>query len=75
MELKIGMQSAPREVVVDSTQSLDELRAALDQALLDPNGILTLDDSNGRQIMVFVHKITYIELTEGTERRIGFGSM
>lgn len=75
MELKIGMQSAPREVVVDTMQSVDELRAALDQALLDPNGILALTDSNGRQIMVFAHKIAYIEITEETARRVGFGNI
>lgn len=75
MELKIGMQSAPREVVVDTAQSVDELRAALDQAMSDPKGVLTLADSNGRQVMVFVHKIAYIEIAEETERRVGFGTI
>lgn len=75
MELKIGMQTAPREIVVETTQSIEELQAALDQAFPDPNGVITLNDSNGRRIMVFVHKIAYIEIAEETEHRVGFGTI
>ena len=75
MELKVGMQSAPREIVVETTQSIEELQAALDQAFLDANGVVTLNDGNGRRYMVFVHKIAYIEISEETEHRVGFGSI
>lgn len=75
MELKVGMQSAPREVVVETTQTLEELHAALDQAFSDPNGFVMLDDNNGSRVMVFVHKIAYIEVAEETERRVGFGTI
>lgn len=75
MELKVGMQSAPREVVVETEQSMEELHAALDQAFLDPNGVITLSDSNGRRIMIFVHKIAYIEISEQPDRRVGFGTI
>lgn len=75
MELKIGMQHAPREVVLETTMTADELRAELDQAMLDPNGAVSLHDTNGRHVMVFVHKIAYIEISEETDRRVGFGTL
>ncbi|HEX3929118.1 MAG TPA: DUF3107 domain-containing protein [Nocardioides sp.] len=71
MEVKIGVQHAPRELVVDTTQSPDEVQAALTKALKD-DGVLTLDDARGRQILVPARAIAYVEVGGGVSGQVGF---
>ena len=71
MEVKIGVQHAPRELVVDTPDSAAEIQAALDQALAD-NGTLALTDSRGRQILVPARTIAYVEIGSGVAGQVGF---
>jgi hypothetical protein len=71
MEVKIGVQHAPRELVVDSADSAEEIRAALDKALAG-DGTLALSDSRGRQILVPARNIAYVEIGGGVVGQVGF---
>lgn len=71
MEVKIGVLHAPRELVVETDESADDLRKALDQALAD-DGVLALSDSRGRQILVPARSIAYVELGGGVSGQVGF---
>ena len=51
MEIRIGVQHASREVVLETEQSADEVRAAVDAALAD-GSVLALTDKKGRQVVV-----------------------
>ena len=73
MEVKIGIQHAPKEVVVESSQNADEVYQAVDAAWTKGNGMLTLVDDKGRRVMVPVAKIAYVEIASPQERRVGFG--
>jgi hypothetical protein len=71
MEVKIGVQHAPRELVVETTKTPDEVQAALAKALKD-DGVLTLDDARGRQILVPARAIAYVEVGGGVSGQVGF---
>lgn len=72
MEVKIGVQFAHRELVLESAQSPAEVAAAVTEALADPSGVLTLVDEKGRQVIVPVAKLAYVEIDEVLPRKVGF---
>jgi Protein of unknown function (DUF3107) len=74
VEVKIGLQSIPRELVVETEVSADEVERALTAALKD-GGMFTLRDEKGGRILVPAEKIGYVELIGSEQRRIGFGSL
>lgn len=73
MEVKIGIQDVPRELVLDSALSPDEVTQALSEAIKSDLGLLTLADQKGRQVVVPVGKLAYLEIAEAEARRVGFG--
>lgn len=76
MEIKIGVQYAPRELVLESTLSADQVESAVSQALSAKGpGVFTLTDDKGRRIVVPVDKLAYVEIGESEQRRVGFGAM
>ena len=72
MEVKIGVRHAPRELVVDVTDTVEEVQAALADALGADHGVLTLTDTRGRRIIVPGRGIAYLELGTGTAGTVGF---
>lgn len=71
MEVKIGVQYAPRELVVESPQTPAEIEEAVAQALASST-VLTLVDDKGRRVIVPAEKIGYVEIAEQSPRPIGF---
>ena len=74
MEVKIGVQYAAREIVLESGQSPDEVEKLITAAIKD-GGLLILADERGRRVLVPVEKLAYVEIGESLERRVGFGAM
>jgi hypothetical protein len=72
MEVKIGIQSIPREIVVETLATPDEVERSLVAALKD-GGMFALRDEKGGRILVPAEKIGYVELSGSEQRRIGFG--
>ena len=72
MEVKIGIQQAPREVAFESDAEPDELAAIITEAW-SANEIVELEDTKGRKILVPAEKISFVELGASTRRRVGFG--
>ncbi|MCW2572368.1 MAG: hypothetical protein JWO88_2426 [Frankiales bacterium] len=75
MEVKIGVQFAPRELVLESAQTPDQITKAVGDALKADLGVLTLEDEKGRRILVPADKLAYVEIAEGEQRRVGFGTL
>ncbi|MDG4774613.1 MULTISPECIES: DUF3107 domain-containing protein [Micromonosporaceae] len=71
MEVKIGVQYAPRELVLDSAQSPAEIEQIVTQAITT-EGTLSLTDERGRRVIVPVSKIAYVEIAEAAPRSVGF---
>jgi hypothetical protein len=73
VEVKIGVQHSPRELVIDSPKSPDEIAAEVSRAMTSAkDGLLTLVDERGRRVVVPTEKIAYVEIAEADQRRVGF---
>jgi Protein of unknown function (DUF3107) len=72
VEVKIGVQFAPRELVLESAQSPADVAAAVTKALGDKSGVLTLVDEKGRRVIVPIDKLAYVEIAEAAQRVVGF---
>ena len=75
MEVKIGVQYAVRELVLESAQSPDEVAQAVAAAYKSDLGVLELMDEKGRRVIVPVDKLAYVEIAESEQRRVGFGAI
>jgi hypothetical protein len=75
VEVKIGVQHAPRELVVESGLSADEIQRAVENAMRGDDGVLSLSDERGRRVLVPAERLAYVEIGEPETRRVGFGAM
>ncbi|MFP1626743.1 DUF3107 domain-containing protein [Streptomyces sp. 5K101] len=75
MEVKIGVQHAPREIVLESGQSAEEVERAVSDALAGKAQLLSLTDEKGRKVLVPADRLAYVEIGEMTTRRVGFGAL
>jgi hypothetical protein len=74
VEVKIGVLHAPRELSLESSQTPDEVQAAV-AAALTSGGVLSLVDEKGRRVIVPVTQLGYVEIGESSNRRVGFGTL
>jgi hypothetical protein len=74
MEVKIGVQNANRELVLDSSESADDVAKAVEAALSGSDGLLALSDTKGRRVLVPVDKLAYVEIGTSTSGTVGFRS-
>ncbi|NBE80911.1 DUF3107 domain-containing protein [Micromonospora rubida] len=72
MEVKIGVQYAPRELVLESAQSPAEIEQTVTDAMAKSEGTLSLTDEKGRRVIVPVGKVAYVEIAEASPRSVGF---
>jgi len=74
VEVKIGIQYAPRELVLETEADAEEVESALKAALAD-GGVLVLPDAKGGKVLVPADKIAYLEFGGTEPRRVGFSSL
>ena len=76
MEIKIGIQSVPRELVVETDTPADEIERQLASALSGgDHSLFALAMSKGGKILVPADKIAYVEFGAPEARRVGFGNI
>jgi Protein of unknown function (DUF3107) len=75
VEVKIGIQSAPRELVLETNEAADEVEEALKAAVKQQGGIFTLADDKGGRVLVPADKIAYVEFGGTEPRRVGFSNL
>jgi hypothetical protein len=74
VEVKIGVLYAPRELLVETDTSAEEIEKALAKSIVD-GGIFSLVDNKGSRVVVPVDKLAYLEIAEPDDRRVGFGRL
>lgn len=74
MEVKIGVQHAPREVLVETDESPEALEKLVSDAVGAEGGVLSLTDTKGRKVIVPASKIAYVEIGGGVAGAVGFRS-
>ena len=76
MEVKIGIQSVPRELVVETDTPAEEIERSLSAALEQgDHAIFALSVAKGGRILVPADKIAYVEFGGTESRRVGFGNI
>jgi hypothetical protein len=66
-----------KELVVDLDEAMDgdAVRAELNTAMANPDGVFWLTDRRGRQVGVPVARLSYVEIgSPDATPRVGFGS-
>jgi hypothetical protein len=74
VEVKIGIQHAPRELVVDTGESADAVEKLVADAVGSEGGVLALTDSKGRKVIVPASRIAYVEIGGALAGQVGFRS-
>lgn len=72
-DIRIGISDSPQELNIESELSSDAVIAAVNTAL-DSGKSLTLTDTKGRQTVIPHNKISFVEVGESAERRVGFAT-
>ncbi|MFB9882352.1 DUF3107 domain-containing protein [Planobispora siamensis] len=73
MEVKIGVRSVHRELVVETELTAEQVEEELGKSLSTDRGIFTLTDVKGRKVLVPISSLGFIEIGEEEARPVGFG--
>lgn len=74
MEVKIGIQHIGRELVVECSNSAEEIESLTMDALAGRTDILSLTDAKGNKTIVPASKIAYLVVGSEHQRPVGFGT-
>jgi hypothetical protein len=73
MEVKIGVRSVHRELVVETDLTAEQVEEELRNALSVDRGIFAITDVKGRRVVVPVAALGFVEIGEDEARPVGFG--
>lgn len=73
VEVRIGVQFAARELVVESTEDASAVEARIAEAV-STGGVLAITDAKGKKVLVPADKIAYIEIGTPPLGTVGFRS-
>jgi hypothetical protein len=74
VQVRIGVQSVAKEVVVETTLSAEEIERSLIEAFQTENGVFVLTDERGGRVVVPAAHVGYLEIAEDDARQVGFGT-
>ena len=75
MDVKIGVKGSPRELLVETDLSPDDVAELVRACAADPQALFELTDTKGRRVLIPGDKLTFVEIGEQEARRVGFGAM
>lgn len=73
MEVKIGVQNAPRELTIDTDNDAEQVEKLVSDAITS-GSVLSLTDARGRRVVVPAEKIAYVEITTSLTGTVGYRS-
>jgi hypothetical protein len=74
VEVKVGVADTARELLINSSQTPEEVEALVADALKGSSGALTLIDDKGRRYVVPAARVAYVEIGSADSRRVGFAT-
>ncbi|MEV4253872.1 DUF3107 domain-containing protein [Spirillospora sp. NPDC049652] len=74
MQVRIGVQFVPKELVVETGLSADEVQRLLADALAETGGVFVLEERKGGRVVIPAAHVGYLEIAEDEGRSVGFGS-
>ncbi|WP_237189712.1 DUF3107 domain-containing protein [Rothia nasimurium] len=72
LDIKIGVLNVPTQVMIDSDETAETVKAKVAEAL-EKGGLLELTDAKGATTLIPAANIGYVELGTESKPRIGFG--
>ncbi len=73
MEITIGVQNVPRELVVETDATAESVAKQVRKAL-EAGSVIEITDTRGRQILVPSANVGYVEIGDET-RPVGFRAL
>ncbi|WP_407940565.1 DUF3107 domain-containing protein [Nonomuraea montanisoli] len=73
MEVKIGVRSVHRELVIETELSAEQVEEEIRNALAVERGVVALTDVKGRRVLVPTSSLGFVEIGEDESRPVGFG--
>ena len=74
VEVKIGVQNASRELVIETDETSEGVATLVKDALGADDGVLTLTDTKGKVTVVPTAKLAYVEIGRSVTGQVGFRS-
>ncbi|GAA2697506.1 MULTISPECIES: DUF3107 domain-containing protein [Actinosynnema] len=74
MEVRVGVVDSPRELVVSSALTPEEVESQVGDALKAGSGLLTLVDQKGTRFVVPAARVAYVEIGPADGRKVGFAA-
>jgi hypothetical protein len=74
VEVRIGIQSVPRELICETDTPADEVERDV-AAALDAGTVFALSVQKGGKVLIPADKIAYVEFIGAEARRVGFGNI
>jgi hypothetical protein len=75
VQVRIGVQLVPKELVIETSLSSDEVERLLSEALTAENGIFSIKDNKGGRVVIPARNVGYLEIEEEQSRQVGFGTL
>jgi Protein of unknown function (DUF3107) len=75
VQVRVGVQLVPKELVVETKLSADEVEETLAAAMESESGLFVLKDSRGGRIVIPAKHVGYLEIAEEESRQVGFGTL
>ena len=69
VDVRIGVQHSPRELSLETTETKEAILQAFKDAA-SGDGLLALSDDRGRSVVVPVEKVSYLEFSGESGRRV-----
>jgi len=74
VEVRIGVREVSRELTFESSQSSEQVQDAVRAGLAAEDGVISLQDDKGRQMLVPAGALAYVEIGVQEKGKVGFGS-
>lgn len=74
MDVRIGITQSPREIVFETEQSAEDVKAAILDAAKSDTDFVTFVDVKGATYLINTEEIAYVEVGPESARRVGFVS-
>ena len=72
-EVKIGISDSTHEINIECASTQAEVIAKVNEAIKS-SSVLSLSDTKGRELLVPSNKISFVEVGESTNRKVGFAN-
>jgi hypothetical protein len=74
VEVKVGVADTARELLINSSQTPEEVERLVADALTNLSSTLSLIDDKGRRYVVPSARVAYVEIGSADSRRVGFAT-